>query len=523
MGQSRTIARNAGIVMALILISRLLGFIRERAIADVFGLTWETDAFRAAFNIPDLMYFLLVGGAISSAFIPVFSELLARDQEEDAWRMAATFINIVSAGLLIFTVLGVVAAPWLAPLVAPGFANEQLALLIYLMRIMFPAVLFTALAGVGMGVHNSYQRFVVPLVGPIFYNIAITLGAYVLGPSMGILGMAVGTVIGAVGNFFIQVPFVARTAGKFPWSFDLKHPGLKKVLTLMVPTLIGLSIVQLNTIILTALASTLSAGSITALNLANRLVQLPLGVFGMGMSMVIFPVMARLAAVGDWQQFQHTLTSGLRTILFVTVPSAVGLIALREPIVRLLFEVGEFGAKDTQATAYGLLFFSIGVFAISSVQVLTRAYYSMQDTMTPLKIGAITVLTNTGLSLLFLRTTDLGHGGLALAFSAAAIVQMTLQFAVLRTQLGERLRWAPVVNTFTKSLIAAAVMFPPALWVADVVGTRVDLAHMTGRVLQVGAGVVVGALVYGVIALLLRMEELTQVRQMFARIIGRRR
>ena len=296
--------------------------------------------------------------------------------------------------LLVLTVLGVIASPWLAPLVAPGFDDHQLAFLVVLMRVMFPAVLFTALAGVGMGVHNSYQSFMVPLLGPIMYNVAITLGAYVLGPTMGIMGMAVGTVAGAVTNFLMQVPFVASTARRFPWRINLKHPGLHKVLKLMVPTIIGLSIVQLNTIILTALASTLTDGRITALNLANRLVQLPLGVFGMGMSMVIYPVMSRLAAVGDMQQFRATLTTGLRSILFITVPSAAGLIALREPIVRLLFEVGEFGPDDTVTTAYALLFFSVGVFAVSSVQLLTRAYYSLQDTVTPVKIGALTVLTN---------------------------------------------------------------------------------------------------------------------------------
>lgn len=521
MGQSRTIARNAGIVMVLILISRLLGFIRERAIADVFGLTWETDAFRAAFNIPDLMYSLLVGGAISSAFIPVFSEMLARDQEDEAWRMASTFMNIVSAGLLGLTLLGVALSPWLAPLVAPGFADQQLGLLIYLMRIMFPAVLFTALAGVGMGVHNAYQSFVIPLVGPIFYNVAITLGAYLLGPSLGIVGMAIGTVAGAVGNFFLQVPFVVRKARPHPWRFDMKHPGLRKVGALMGPTIIGLSIVQLNTIILTALASTLPSGSITALNLANRLVQLPLGVFGMGMSMVIFPVMARLAATGDWRQFEQTLTTGLRTILFITIPSAVGLVALREPIVRLLFEVGEFGPNDTTATAYGLLYFSIGVFAVSSVQVLTRAYYSMQDTKTPVKIGAVTVLLNGSLSLLLLRTTNLGHGGLALAFSVAAVVQMALQYTVLRRKL-ERLSWAPVGVTFGKSALAAAAMFLPAAFVGQWLGARVDLSTLTGRLVQTGGGVAAGALVYLLVAVALRMDELTLVKQMFSRMARRK-
>ncbi|OUM95144.1 MAG: murein biosynthesis integral membrane protein MurJ [Firmicutes bacterium ZCTH02-B6] len=521
MSSSRTVARNAGIVMLLILISRLLGFIRERAIADVFGLSWETDAFRAAFNIPDLMYFLLVGGAISSAFIPVFSSYLARGQEDDAWRMAATFITLVSGGLILLTVLGVIFSPWLAPVVAPGFTGAQRDLLVVLMRVMFPAVLFTALAGVGMGVHNAYQRFAVPLLGPIVYNIAITVGAYLLGPVMGIMGMAVGTVAGAVGNFLIQAPFVARSARRFPWRIQLRHPGLLKVVRLMIPTIIGLSIVQLNTIILTALASTLAEGHITALNLANRLIQLPLGVFGMGMSMVIFPVMARLAALGDWQEFSRTLGTGLRTVLFVTVPSAAGLVALGEPIVRLLFEVGAFGPEDTATTAYALWFFGAGVFALSTVQVLTRAFYSLQDTVTPVKIGLLTVVTNTGLSLALLRWTNLLHGGLALAFSAAAIVQMSAQLALLRPKLGRRLDLRALASTFGRAALGSAVMFPAARAAANLAGTRVDLALTSGRLVQVLAGMAAGVLVYGLVAVLLRMEELQLVLAAFRRMARR--
>lgn len=520
--QGRTIAKNAGIVMVLILISRLLGFIRERAIAEVFGLTWETDAFRAAFNIPDLMYFLLVGGAISSAFIPVFSEMLARGQEKDAWGMASTFINLLSFGLLTLTILGVIASPWLAPLVAPGFDDGQLAFLVVLMRIMFPAVLFTALAGVGMGVHNSYQSFIMPLLGPIMYNIAITLGAYVLGPPLGIIGMAIGTVAGAIINFLMQVPFVAAKARRFPWRINLKHPGLHKVLKLMGPTIIGLSIVQLNTIIITALASTLPGGSITALNLANRLVQLPLGVFGMGMSMVIFPVISRLAAVGDMQQFRSTLSSGLRAILFITVPSAAGLIALREPIVRLLFEVGEFGPDDTKLTAFALVFFSLGVFAVSCVQMLTRAFYSLQDTITPVKIGALTVLTNTTTAILLLRFTNLAHGGLALAHSLASVVQMTAQILLLKPKVGGRLDGGRVLDTLMRAGLAAAAMLPAAAWAAGAVGARVDVTTLTGRLAETGAGIAAGVIVYGAVAALLRMEELRMVMSMLGRVARRR-
>ncbi|HEY8417667.1 MAG TPA: lipid II flippase MurJ, partial [Limnochordales bacterium] len=240
-----------------------------------------------------------------------------------------------------------------------------------------------------------------------------------------------------------------------------------------------------------------------------------------GMSMVIFPVMARLAALGDLQEFGRTLSTGLRTVLFITVPSAVGLVALGEPIVRLLFEVGAFGPEDTATTAYALLYFGVGVFAISSVQVLTRAYYSLQDTVTPVKIGVLTVVTNTGLSLVFLRFTALEHGGLALAFSIAAIVQMAAQLAVLRRRLGPRLHVRAVAGTFARASLAAAVMFPVAREVSLLVGQHVNLAATGGRLAQVLAGMAAGAAVYGAAALLLRMEELAMAWDALRRMVRR--
>jgi len=285
----------------------------------------------------------------------------------------------------------------------------------------------------------------------------------------------------------------------------------------MGPTILGLSIVQLNTIILTALASTLDAGSITALNLANRLVQLPLGVFGMGMSMVTFPVLARQAALGDVQQFRATLSSGLRAVLFITVPSAAGLIALREPIVRLLFEVGEFGPDDTAMTAYALVFFSLGVFAVSCVQLLTRAFYSLQDTVTPVKIGALTVATNTLTAAALLRWTSLAHGGLALAHSLASVVQMTTQLLLLRRKLGGRLDGSKLLGTLARAAAAALVMMPAAAGAAKAVGARVDVATLAGRLAETGAGIAAGVAVYALAAAALRMEELRMVWSLLQR------
>ena len=282
---AQRVARAAGIVMFAIFLSRVLGFVRERAIAAVFGRTGATDVFFAAFAIPDLMYQLLVGGVISSAFIPVFTQYLARDDEKQAWYVASSFINLVGILLVSFTLLGIVFAPIIAPLVGIGFAGEQRDLLISLMRITFPAVFFTALSGISMGILNSYQRFTLPAVGPLVYNTAQILSAYLIGPLLGIVGVAYGTVVGAFGSVFVQVPLVARLGRRYYRGLiDLKHQGIRRIIKLMIPAIIGLSIAQINMIIGQNLASLLQTGSIAALRLANRLINFPLGIFAMGLS-----------------------------------------------------------------------------------------------------------------------------------------------------------------------------------------------------------------------------------------------
>ncbi|HEX6972742.1 MAG TPA: murein biosynthesis integral membrane protein MurJ, partial [Limnochordia bacterium] len=324
LGRSR-LARDTLSVMLLILASRLLGFVRDRAVADVFGMTWETDAFRAAFNVPDLMFFLLVGGALNAAFIPVFTEYLARGEEEEGWQLATAFFNLVIAVLLASTIAGILFTPSLAPLVAYRFEGEQRKLLILLMRIMFPAVFLTALAGLATGVHRSYRRFIVAMCGPILYNVGIIAGAYGLGPRIGIVGMAIGTVAGAAANALIQLPFVVRKARQFRLRFNPAHPALRRILRLMAPAVVSLSIFQINIIISTNLASGLAEGDITALNLANRVIQFPLGVFAMALSTVIFPTLARQVARGEFPAFIETFTKGLRALFFITIPAGIGL------------------------------------------------------------------------------------------------------------------------------------------------------------------------------------------------------
>ncbi|BAS28497.1 murein biosynthesis integral membrane protein MurJ [Limnochorda pilosa] len=505
MSRAAGLARAASGTMVLILLSRLLGFVRERAVAEVFGRTWQTDAFRAAFHIPDLMYFLLVGGALSAAFIPVFSQYLATRDEEEAWRVASSFLNLVVGLLLLFAVLGMLFTPALAPLVAYRFTGQERELLIHLMRLMFPAVFLTALAGLGIGVQNAYQRFVFPMLGPIVYNLGIILGAYLLGPRIGIDGLAYGTVAGAFGNVLIQAPFVLRKARWRP-ILEWAHEGMREILRLMGPALIGLSVAQVNLIVSTNLASALSEGSITALNMANRLMQFPLGVFAMGISTVLFPSMSRLAALGRADALRDTFSRGLRIILFVTVPSAVGLAVLGEPLIRLLFQAGAFGARDTAATYEALLYYTPALIGLSGVQIVTRVFYSLHDTRTPVRVSLFALGTNTLLSLLFLHRTSMAHAGLALAYSITTLLNLGLYLLILRRRL-RRIEGGRLARGTAASLAASGLMALAVWGVHGQVASRVDLATLSGRLVETLAPVAVGVVVYGLASLLLQGEE----------------
>jgi len=501
------VTRAATIVMAAILVSRILGFLRERAVAEVFGRTAATDAFFAAFALPDLMYQLLVGGALSSAFIPVFTQYLAKDEENEAWHVASIFLNATFLILLGLMILGVIFAPVLAPLVGVGFTGEHKDLLILLMRVTFPAVFFTALAGLCMGVLHSYKSFLRPAVGPIIYNLSQIVGAYLLGPIIGIMAMAVGTVAGAAGNFAVQFPEVWRRGVRhYRRALDFKHPGIRRMLQLMLPAILGLSIAQVNVIVSQNLASTLEEGSIVALRLANRLINFPLGIFAMGISTAVFPTLATLAAKGERQEFIRTLGFGLRIVSFITIPSAVGMAALRVPIVRLLFESGEFTALDTAATAFVLLFFVPGLFAQAALQVTTRGFYSLQDTKTPVKIGFWTVVINLLLSLAFLRWTELGAGGLALAYSLSSIFNVILALAILGKRLPALLN-LELLATVGKSSAASVLMGICVAWTFSALEAGLAIQGKLGEAVQTLGAITLGVLVYLILAAVLRMDE----------------
>jgi putative peptidoglycan lipid II flippase len=509
-------AKAAGMISVMILISRILGFIREN-ISGRFFDRFETDAYIAAFIIPDTMYYLLVGGALAAAFIPIFTEYLARDKEEEGWKVASTFINITILLLAAFTIFGMGFARWLAPLEAPNFSPAKTRLLVELTRVMFPAVCFTALAGMMGGVLNSYHYFFIPSLGSVIYNIVIIAGAVILGPRIGIKGMAVGVVLGALTNFLFQASGVRKHCGhhyRFGY-IDLKNPGFHRMLWLMLPALIGLSATQANLVVTNMMASSLPEGSITALRFANRLILLPIGIFASGIAVAFFPLLSSLVAQDKIDSFKDTLTLSLRSIFFLMIPAAVGLIVLRVPLVKLLFEGQKFTSHDTQMTAYALFFYSLALFAHAALLMLPRAFYALKDTRTPVVVSVIAVTSSIVMNWLFLKFTNLGVGGFALSFSLMGLINMLLLMVILKRKIGD-IRGRSLATSFAKTLVASLVMGGAIILVNGLLAPVFNrLQGHLAAAAMIGVGMTIGVGVFFGMAVALKMEELGTVLRRF--------
>lgn len=512
--ENNKVAKAAGIIMVAMLLSRVLGFVREQAMTSLFGRGSLTDAYIAAFSIPDLLYNLLVGGALSSAFIPVFSSYLAKNKEDEAWKVASTVINIAVIGLTIGIVLGEFFTPYLIPLVASEFHGDKLALTIKLSRIMFPAVLFTGLNGLMMGILNSYKDFAYPAIGSVVYNVGIiamgiSLGI-ILGPDEGIMGFSIGVIVGVIGNFLVQFPSLVKMKKmKYRPVLDFKHPGVKEIGLLMLPAIIGLSVSQVNLLVNQNLASGLPDGSITALRLANRLMILPIGIFAYSISAAVFPTLTSQAATDRMKDYKNTFSMGLRSIIFITLPSAAGLMALGVPIIRFLFEQHAFHHGDTLVTASVLFYYSIGLFAQSAVFVIIRGFYALHDTKTPVKLSLFTIAANYILNRIFLHL-GFGANGLALAYSLTGFMDMTALLYLLRRKIGP-LGMNKIIVSVLKSLIASVVMGVCVYYIAQYIEVIVPIGRKLFQAIQLMVAVGVAAVVYFGLAKLFKMEEVDNV------------
>ncbi|NIN70063.1 MAG: murein biosynthesis integral membrane protein MurJ [Anaerolineae bacterium] len=497
------LARAATVVMVAYVISRVLGLGREIIIGNQFGTSRELDAYLAAFRIPDLIFQLVAGGALASAFIPTFTGYLTRGDERQAWRLASSIINVV---LLVLTTCAAVAALFapllVARVVVPGFSPEDQALTVRLMRIMLVAPIIFGVSGVVMGILNSFQHFLLPALAPAIYNLSIIGGAILLAPWVGVYGLAVGVVVGAVLHLLSQVPELLRKGMVYQPLFDSTHPGVREVGRLMVPRMLGLATVQINFLVNTYLASRLVGGSLAALNYAWMLMLLPQGIFAMAIATAAFPTFSELAARGRLIELRGALSETLRLTLYLAIPASVGLIVLSEPIVELLLERGRFDPSSTAAVAWALQFYALGLCAHSALEIVTRAFYSVHDTRTPVAIGVCAMALNITLSVLLIG--PLVHGGLALANSVATVIETTVLLVILRGRL-RGVDGHDLLSSVGKTGLAAIVMGLGVSWYAAWTAG----AHVLVRG---GGSIALGAALFLGVSFGLRSQELGILR-----------
>lgn len=510
--KEENIQRATIIVMITLLLSRILGFVREVIIANVYGASIETDAFFAAFTIPDVMFNLLVAGALSSGFMPIFTSYLAKDEEEKAWKSANSFITASIIFILAFNVIGIVFARYLVPLVASGMMKspEGYELTVKLTQIMFFAVTFTVLAGILRGILNSYKIFTSPAIGPVLYNVGMILGAMILGiTSLGIYGMTIGVIIGAIMNFLIQVPDFRRVGGTkyFRFSFDFKNEGFKRMIRLMIPAIIGLSVSQLNIVINQNIATFLGEGFLTLVRYANRVMLLPLGIFAMGIATTLFPVMNSQIAKGEFESFRSTFSEGFRNIMYITIPASVGMLILSQPIISVLYKSGNFSEENVKVTGVILAFYTVGLIGQSGVQIITRGFYAIQDTKTPVKVAFITVIINGVLGVGLSFYTPLGIAGVSCAYSVSSIVNMVLLYKGLRIKT-KGLKTPEIIQSVVKSSIASFIMGGTVLIVYRITNSIINTGGKTEEILCVGIAMIIAIPLYFFLTYKFKMTEM---------------
>lgn len=495
---------------SLILLSRILGQARDTVISIVFGSNLHVDAYRAAFSIPDLLFFLIAGGALSSAFIPVFSEYIAKGEEEQAWKVYSTLTTFMGLVVLVFVVCAFIWTEPLVALTAPGLPEEGRPLTVAMARILLPAQFGFFLGGLMFGTMNARNHFLVPGLSPSLYNIGIIVGALALAPllPLPVFGLAWGALVGALaGNLVVPLLFMHRFGVRFRASLDLGHPGVLSVFRLMLPVVLGLSLPGVYAIVMRAFASHFGEGIINDLELGNRLMQAPLGIFGQGFAIAVFPTLSTLYALSKRDEFLVALGKSLRTVVFITLYLSAAMYVFSEDIVRVLNQYGKFTPEHTRLTADGLRFFSMGVFAWCAHPVLMRAYFAIRDTLTPVVLGSIVsglffvlcwALTQPGLGL--------GYRGLPLSASVSAVVLMFGMMIGLRARLGRvegRRFLRLLVVGGGCAVVAAAAAWGVRLAIPDGQGYLSNLASA----LRVVFGGLIGVWVYLYLARWLGLEE----------------
>lgn len=505
-GQSKSITSAALVIGAASFASRLLGVFRDRVLAGQFGAGDTLDAYFAAFKIPDLVYNLLVLGALSAGFIPVFVRIFYNDKKEsEAWQLVNDLLNIMAVGLVALSAIFVLIMPYLMPFIAPGFSGEKLQITIGLSRIMFLSPIFLGLSNIFGGVLQSFKRFFVYSLAPIFYNFGIIAGALFFVPRYGIYGLALGVVFGAFLHMLTQIPTSINLGYRYVWSFNFKSWGIKRILRMMIPRTLGLAVTQINLVFMTIIASLLASGSLTIFNLANNLQSFPVGIFGVSFAIAAFPALSELATKENKDEFVNNFSNTARQILFFLVPLTILFIVLRIQIVRVILGSGQFDWEDTILTAQTLAWFSFSLFAQALLPLLVRSFFAFHDSRTPFYIGLASVAINIALG--WPLSMKYGIVGLALAFSASSLANLILLWVFLKKRM-HNLDEKNIAISVLKFLFAGIFMALAAQGMKYVVEPFFGTTTFLGIFLQGFIAGIVGLGIYALICLWLKSPEM---------------
>ena len=551
--QSKSIARSAGIVSIAVMGSRILGLVREQVFAAFFGPGVANDAFNIAFRIPNLLRDLFAEGALSAAFVSTFSRTLTQKGEREAWRLA----NLVSNGLVlvlsVIVIAGIVFAPQIVDLLFepanPAQAQSAFQLTVKLTRILFPFLVMVSLAAVAMGILNSKDRYGVPASASTMFNVGSIIGglffAYLFAPeyiangasalihqyklprddagaASAITGMAIGTLVGGIMQWLIQVPSLRSVGFRWQPIISFRDEGVRQVMRMMAPAIIGSAALQVNLVVNTTFATSLGEGRVSWLQFAFRLIYLPIGMFGVAISTATLPVASRAAAADNLVEFRQTIAQALRLTFLLTIPSAVGLIVLNKPIIALIYQHGgRFTDYDTAQTGAALAYYTVGLTAYSAVRVLAPAFYALKDTRVPMMASLFSIITNYAVAKSTVDYFGMGHRGLALSISVVSLVNFALLFVFLRRKVG-KIEGGKLLSTFVKVTAAATVMGAICWVVSQRIEALLGKASLAARLIDVGVSIAIGIVVFYVAARIFKVGELDQMVRAFKRKFGSR-
>ena len=519
---ARSLAKAGLVISGAYLVSRVLGYVRVLLVTTTFGAGHDLDAFNAAFRIPDLIFQLVAGGAVASALVPMIGGLLANGESQRGWRVVSTVANLVLVALAVLAAVAFLAAPWLVPtLIAPGFPPDVLAKTIDLTRLMLLAPMMLAIGAVVTSALNAERRFAATAVAPIVYNLAIIGGALFLSSSFGVTGLAIGVVAGSLGHLAIQLPSLLQAGFRYTPTIDLGDEKARRALILMLPRVFGLGASQITIVVMVALASGFGSGAVTDWTNAFTLLQIPLGVIGIPLGIVLLPSLSRELAVGRTDVYLALISRSMRILLFVMLPIAAIGMALSVPTVNLLLDYGKVDDVAVLLTASTLQLFLLGLGAHASIGVLARAFYARHDTRTPVLAAVLAVVINTTLGAALVG--PLGLPALGLAIAAAAWAEAIVLLVILKRR-EPGLDITGVVGVGLRALVGAALAAGVAIAVLNVAEQVLPGEESKVVVLvKAGTAAIAAGLTYLGVALALRIEELPTMISIVTDLVRRRR